>query len=69
MKREAGKTVGTQMADGDAYRRQTSDLSFRSLSDMAYWLSEDHGGKANFAEVSKATNAVYPGLLEAISGQ
>ena len=70
---KAGKAVGTQMADdvsgGDAYRRQTSDLSFRSLSDMASWLREEHGDKANFGEVTKATNAVYPGLLEAISGQ
>ena len=70
---KAGKAVGTQMADdvsgGDAYRRQTSDLSFRSLSDMASWLREEHGDKANFGEVTKATNTVYPGLLEAISGQ
>ena len=70
---KAGKAVGTKMADdvsgGDTYRRQTSDLSFHSLRDMATWLREEHGDKANFAEVSKAANAVYPGLLDAISGQ
>lgn len=69
---KAGKAVGNKMADdvsgGDAYRRQTSDLSFHSLNDMAAWLTEKHGDKANFTEVTKATNAVYPGLLDALAG-
>lgn len=68
----AGKTAGNKVADdisgGDAYRRQTSDLSFHSLNDMAAWLRAEHSDKANFAEVTKATNAVYPGLLDAITG-
>jgi hypothetical protein len=69
---KAGKAVGTKMADdasgGDTYRRQTSDLSFRSLNDMASWLKKEHGDKANFAEVTKATDAVYPGLLKNLEG-
>ena len=69
----AGKTAGNKVADdisgGDAYRRQTSDLSFHSLNDMAAWLRAEHGDKANFAEVTKATNAVYPGLLDAMTGR
>lgn len=69
----AGKTAGNKVVDdisgGDAYRRQTSDLSFHSLNDMAAWLREEHAGKANFAEVTKATNAVYPGLLDAMAGR
>jgi len=35
---------------------------------MAAWLRAEHSDKANFAEVTKATNAVYPGLLDAITG-
>lgn len=67
---KAGETVGNNVADntsgGDAYRRQTSDISFNSLNDMAAWLAATHGNKANFSEVIEATNAVYPSLMEAM---
>lgn len=68
---KAGKAVGNQVADdvsgGDAYRRQTSDLSFHSLHDMAAWLVSEHGNKANFGEVVNATNEIYPGLASAVT--
>jgi hypothetical protein len=67
---KAGRAVGNRVADnasgGDAYRRQTSDLSFHHLDNMAAWLVATHGSRADFAEVVDAASAVYPGLRDAI---
>lgn len=67
---KAGKAAGSTVADyasgGEAYRRETSDLSFRSLDDMATWLVREHGSKANFNDVINAVNRVYPGLGNAV---
>lgn len=68
---KAGKAVGNKVADdvsgGDTYRRQTSDLSFHRLGDMAAWLTREHGDKANFGEVVSAADQIYPGLAAAVN--
>jgi len=67
----AGAAVGRDQAiahsGGEALMRQSSDLSFDSLQNMAAWLKHEHGQSANFAEVVQAANHVYPGLVEAVA--
>ena len=68
---DAGKGVGRdtaiQASGGWDYIRSTSDLSFRSVDDMARWLLNEHGDNPTFAEVIKATSAVYPDLQPALA--
>ena len=68
---KAGKNVGRDAAieasGGWDYIRQTSDLSFRSVDDMARWMTEVHGQKSNFQEVIDATLQVYPELQPALT--
>jgi hypothetical protein len=67
---KAGKNVGRDAAieasGGWDYIRQTSDLSFRSVDDMARWMTTVHGQKSNFQEVINATLQVYPELQPAL---
>jgi len=68
---KAGKDVGRDAAieasGGWDYIRQTSDQSFRSLDDMARWMTQVHGQKSNFQEVVNATLQVYPELQPALA--
>lgn len=68
---KAGKNVGRDAAieasGGWDYIRQTSDLSFQSLNDMARWMTTVHGQKSNFQEVLKATLQIYPELQPALA--
>lgn len=68
---KAGQNVGRDAAieasGGWDYIRQTSDLSFQSLNDMARWMTTVHGQKSNFQEVLKATLQIYPELQPALA--
>ncbi len=68
---KAGQNVGRdaaiQASGGWEYIRETSDLSFRSLNDMARWMTTVHGQKSNFQEVLNATLQVYPELQPALA--
>ena len=68
---KAGQNVGRdaaiQASGGWDYIRETSDLSFRSLNDMARWMTTVHGQKSNFQEVLNATLQVYPELQPALA--
>ena len=56
----AGRAAALQAAGGEAMIRSTSDLSFNSLNTMAQWLAINHSSRADFADILKATQAVYP---------
>ncbi|MCH8498404.1 MAG: PDZ domain-containing protein [Marinobacter sp.] len=58
----AGRAAALQAAGGEALIRSTSDLSFNSLNTMAQWLAINHSSRADFADILKATQAVYPEL-------
>ena len=68
---KAGKNVGRdaaiQASGGWDYIRETSDLSFRSVNDMARWMTSVHGQKSNFQDVINATLQVYPELQPALA--
>lgn len=62
---EAGRKIALNAAGGDAYMRETSDLSFNDINEMAGWLVQTHAGHAKFAEIMKAAGQIYPELNQA----
>lgn len=62
----AGRNTAVEASGGMEHIRATSDLSFRSIDDMAQWLVNVHGNKANFAEVVNAATQIYPQLRQAV---
>ena len=67
---KAGKAVGGNTAlkavGGWEFIRSSSDISFNTLNDMARWLAVTQGQNSNFADVVKAADKIYPGLLAAV---
>ncbi|MGJ3255988.1 MAG: PDZ domain-containing protein [Alcanivorax sp.] len=68
---KAGKAVGGNTAleasGGWDFIRNSSDISFNSMSDMAQWLATTHSTKSNFVDVIKAADKIYPGLQTAVA--
>lgn len=68
---EVGKAVGREAAfeasGGEQYMRETSDMSFDSLPDMARYLRQNYGSDPNYSDVITATTAVYPEFGEAMA--
>tara|TARA_B100000676_G_C18090709_1_gene859443 strand:+ start:141 stop:1601 length:1461 start_codon:yes stop_codon:yes gene_type:complete len=68
---KVGKKVGHSAAisasGGMDYIRETSDQSFRSLSDMARYLKAVHATNSNFQDAIKAADAIYPGLMQSLA--
>ncbi|WP_323750450.1 S41 family peptidase [Marinobacter sp.] len=58
--KEVGRSTAIDSIGGWEYVRSTSDMSFRSLADMARYLKAEHGSDPNFDEVMKATSQIYP---------
>lgn len=67
--RKAGAAVGRNVAlsavGGEAYLRDTSDISFNDINEMAGWLVQNHRSHAKFAEIMKAAGQIYPELTPA----
>ncbi|TQV74783.1 hypothetical protein FLL45_07415 [Aliikangiella marina] len=60
----AGREIAIQASGGWEYIKETSDLSFNSLRDMAIWMYANHSSNKHYAEVLTATQAIYPDLKE-----
>lgn len=58
--KEAGRSTAIDSIGGWEYVRSTSDMSFRSLADMARYLKAEHGSDPNFNDVMQATSQIYP---------
>lgn len=61
----AGRGIALKSVGGEAYLRETSDLSFDNINDMAKWLVQTHASHAKFAEIMKAAGQIYPELTQA----
>lgn len=61
----AGRGIALKAVGGEAYLRETSDLSFNDINDMAKWLVQTHATHARFAEIMKAAGQIYPELTPA----
>jgi outer membrane lipoprotein SlyB len=65
-----GKSVGEKMgrdaaikaAGGTEFIRDTSDLSFGSIQDLALYMYVEHSHRENYADVLAATEEIYPEL-------
>jgi len=58
----AGRRIALQAVGGEAFMRETSDMSFMTINDMARHLHAEHSDRENFAEVLAATQEIYPEL-------
>lgn len=61
----AGRGIALKSVGGEAYLRETSDLSFNDINDMATWLVQTHASHARFADIMKAAGQIYPELTPA----
>lgn len=61
---EIGRRVALSLIGGEAVLRQSSDLSFNRLDQMALWLVATHGNHPKFDEIMNATFEIYPYLRE-----
>lgn len=57
-----GRRIALEAVGGEAFIRQTSDLSFNSLSELAQFLFVEHSQRENFQDVLSATQEIYPEL-------
>lgn len=60
-----GRSIALKAVGGEAYLRETSDISFNNINDMAGWLVQNHRSHAKFAEIMKAAGQIYPELTPA----
>ena len=61
-----GREMALQAAGGMEHIRNTSDMSFNSLQDMARYLRAMHGSDPNFSDAINAASRIYPGLDDAL---
>ena len=63
---KAGETLGREAAvlaaGGEDFIRDTSDLSFNSLSDLAIYMYATYSSNPNYADALGAVQSIYPSL-------
>jgi len=57
-----GRKVAIEASGGWEYIKETSDLSFNSLEDMAVWLYVTKSNNEHYQETFKAAGQIYPEL-------
>ncbi len=58
----AGREIALDTIGGEAMLKESSDLSFNSLQDMAVYLYKHNSRHPNYVDVVKATMVIYPEL-------
>lgn len=56
----AGKGIAAQAYGGEAFVKSSSDQSFNTVQELAIYLYVNHSGRADYANLLKATATVYP---------
>ncbi len=59
-----GRSVAMEAAGGEDFMRESSDLSFNSLDDMAQWMFLTHSDHPHYEGALKAAQDVYPELKQ-----
>lgn len=66
---KVGETVGREIAinmvGGEAFIRETSDLSFDNIEDMALYMYAKNSTHKDYAQVLDLTQKIYPDLQKA----
>lgn len=63
--KEMGRTVAMNMVGGEAFIKETSDLSFNSAEELAVYMYVKNSAHKDFATVLELTQQIYPELAEA----
>lgn len=59
-----GRSAALSMAGGQDFIRDSSDLSFNNLDDMAVWLYVHHSEHPHYQDALGAAFAIYPDLQD-----
>jgi hypothetical protein len=62
----AGRTIALNSIGGEAFLRESSDISFNDINEMARWLVATHSQHTKFNEIMKAAYQIYPELQQAV---
>lgn len=62
----AGRSIALNAIGGEAYLRESSDISFNDINEMARWLVATHAQHTKFNEIIKAAYQIYPELQQAM---
>lgn len=62
---QAGRQVALQSIGGEAFLRETSDLSFASAQDLADYVKTNHADHPEIGKIMAATYAIYPDVEQA----
>lgn len=54
------RSAALKSIGGEAFLKETSDLSFNTLEDMAKYMYAFHSSHPDYAKIVKATAAIYP---------
>lgn len=61
----AGRQVALQSIGGEAFLKETSDLSFATAQDLADYVKANHADHPQIGKVMEATWAIYPDVQQA----
>lgn len=59
-----GRAAAVEMAGGEEMIKNSSDVSFNDLSQMAVWLYVNHSSHPHYQDALDATMAIYPELQQ-----
>jgi hypothetical protein len=62
---KVGREIALSMVGGEAYIRETSDLSFNSVEDMALYMYAKNSTHKDYAKVLELAQKIYPDLQQA----
>ena len=59
-----GRTVALEAAGGEVYIRETSDLSFNNIDELAVFMYGRFSSHPSYADVLDSTQTIYPELKQ-----
>lgn len=59
-----GREVAIKMSGGEEYIRETSDISFNNIQDLAVWMYVNHSSHPHYQDALKSASGIYPELKE-----
>ncbi|MBF0625804.1 MAG: hypothetical protein HQL82_13475 [Magnetococcales bacterium] len=66
--KRAGREIAIQASGGMEFIKETSDLSFDKIEDLAVYMYAKHGSSEHYQNALTATMGIYPELKESYFG-
>lgn len=60
----AGRMIALEASGGEEFIKESSDLSFNSLSDLAVYMYANHSSSEHYQDALEATWEIYPDLKQ-----